>query len=500
MIKILSADQIKQLDAFTIRDEPIASIDLMERACKAFVNWFIVRFDVTRKVGIVCGTGNNGGDGLGIARLLNERGYYIQVWIINSGGNQTEDFKVNLKRVKEKVEVGEVTSFDNDLEFSAIDILIDALFGSGLTRPLEGIYAKTVESINRAEALRVAVDIPSGLMADRPSQGPIVKAHVTITFQIPKLAFFLPQSFSFTGEWVTVDIGLKKSFIKSAQTSYRYVIQKDACRISRVRSRFDHKGTFGHALVVAGSYGKMGAAILSTRAALRAGAGLVTVHAPKCGYVIMQASVPEAMMEADHEVDFISQINKSETYSAIGVGPGLGRHPQTVEALGALFAKFRKPLVIDADALNILSEHKEMLENIPEGSILTPHPKEFQRLAGEWINDFERLEKQKELAARLKCIIILKGAFSSIATPQQQVYFNSTGNPGMATGGTGDVLTGILTGLLAQSYSSEEAAILGVYLHGMAGDAVAAERGERGIIASDLIDFLPFAYKKLISG
>jgi NAD(P)H-hydrate epimerase len=498
MVKILSVQQIKELDAATISQEPVASIDLMERACRAFVNWFVGKVNVDKKVSVVCGTGNNGGDGLGIARLLDERGYDIAVWIVRGAVPETEDFKKNLARLSGQVDVQEITSQATDGLFADADVVVDAIFGSGLSRPAEGIYANTIQRINKAEALRVAVDIPSGLMADKQSSGEIVKADYTITFQLPKLAFFLPQAHRYVGNWVMVDIGLSKNFIKTAETSFGYVVKKDACKLLKPRSKFDHKGSFGHALVIAGSYGKMGAAVLSTRATLRVGSGLVSVHVPQSGYGIMQTSVPEAMVQVDADDKLFTTAGDLGKYTTIGIGPGLGKDPRSVKALSEVFAKFREPVVIDADALNILAENPELLKQVPEGSILTPHPKEFERLVGKWQHDFERLEKQKALAEKLKSIIVVKGAFTSIALPGGMIYFNSTGNPGMATGGAGDVLTGILTGLLAQSYSGAEAAILGVYLHGLSGDVVAAERGERGIIASDLIEFLPFAFKKLM--
>jgi hydroxyethylthiazole kinase-like uncharacterized protein yjeF len=500
MTKILSAAQMRELDAYTIKHEPILSIDLMERACRAFINWFLPHNPGFKKVGIVCGTGNNGGDGLGIARMLKERGYPVKVWIVKGTVPESGDFKVNLERLLSKMEVSEITSEADQGLFTELDVLIDAVFGSGLSRPPEGIYAQVIRCINKTKAVKVAVDIPSGLMADKQSTGEIVMANYTVTFQLPKLAFLLPQSFQYTGEWVTVDIGLKKDFIRESETLYRYVTIKDVCRLLRHRSKFDHKGTFGHALLIAGSYGKIGAAVLSSRAALRAGLGLLTVHLPSCGYNIIQSSVPEAMVSVDHNDKFFSDAGDVDKYTTIGIGPGLGNDPQTVAAYKTVIAKFRKPMVIDADGLNILSTDPDMLKSVPPGSILTPHPKEFERLVGAWSNDFERLEKQKKLASELQCIVIVKGAFSSIALPTGEVLFNSSGNPGMATGGSGDVLTGILTGLLAQKYSPDEAAIMGVFIHGLAGDEAAIEKTGYALIASDLVDYLPSAYKKLTRG
>jgi ADP-dependent NAD(P)H-hydrate dehydratase / NAD(P)H-hydrate epimerase len=363
--------------------------------------------------------------------------------------------------------------------------------------PVEGIYVRAIQLMNAAEATRVSVDVPSGLQADRPSEGEIVRAGFTVCFQLPKLAFFFPQSYPFTGEWCTVDIGLDKSFIRKAETKYFFTTLKDCKKILRPRLRFDHKGTYGHALMIAGSFGKMGACLLASHAALRAGVGLLTAHVPGCGYQIVQTSLPEAMVDIDPDDQLFTQCESIDKFDAIGIGPGLGQDAKTVKALGDVLRRFKKPMVIDADALNILSSNRELLHLIPENSVLTPHPREFERLAGSSKNDFERLGKQIALAAQLKSVVVLKGAYSSIATPHGKVYFNSTGNPGMAKGGSGDVLTGILTALLAQGYSSDQAAILGLFLHGLAGDIGVQELGMTAFLPSDLIQHLPRAFQRL---
>jgi NAD(P)H-hydrate epimerase len=495
-MRILDTKQVKELDAYTIRQEGIASIELMERAARAFVDWFTLRIPATKKIGVVCGPGNNGGDGLAIARMLHDWRYSVSVWVIK-GGVESADFTANFKILPQKVACAEVTTESQKLSFKGCDVLIDAVFGSGLSRPPEGVYAKVIDEINKSQAVRLAVDMPSGLMADSNSTGTIVKAHYTISFQLPKLAFFLPQSYAYTGEWVLVDIGLDKKFIKEASTLYRYTELKDARKILKVRSKYDHKGNFGNALLISGSAGKMGAAVLASRAALRSGLGLLTVHVPGRGYEIIQTAVPEAMAEVDKDADIFSGVGDVSRYNTLGIGPGLGQDKKTAHALKATLEAFKKPVVLDADALNILASDRELFKVVPPKSILSPHPKEFERLAGGWKDDFERLEKQKQLAASLHSVIILKGAHTSIATEKGEIFFNSTGNPGMASGGTGDVLTGILTGLLAQGYEAREAAIFGVFLHGLAGDLAIAECGMDALIASDLIDFLPRAFIKV---
>ena len=497
MIRILNTKQVRELDAHTIQHEPIASIDLMERASRAFVEWFTQRVGASKKVGIVCGTGNNGGDGLAIARMLHEWQYRVKVWMVKGGVPESEDFKRNEERLPPRIEKVEIRNEGDVVSFGDSEVLIDAIFGSGLSRPPAGVYAQVIHVFNQSKALRVAVDIPSGLMADAPSAGMIVKADYTIAFQLPKLAFMLPESSVFTGEWELVDIGLDRKFIKSQETAHFYTGMKDVRKMLKPRSRHDHKGTFGHALMVAGSYGKMGAAVLASRAALRAGLGLLSVHSPRCGYEILQTAVPEAMVQADEDERAFTTLSDLGAYQTVGIGPGLGQDARTVKAFTLLLEAFQKPMVIDADALNILAAHRQLMSLIPPGSILTPHPKEFERLAGAWKNDFERLEIQRELAVSLKAIIVLKGAYTSVATENGLFYFNSTGNPGMATGGTGDVLTGILAGLLAQKYTPDEAAIAGVYLHGLAGDIAASEFGMEALIASDLIAHLPGAFNKV---
>ena len=497
MVKILNTKQIRALDEYTIQHEPVLSIELMERACRAFVTWFIQRVDTTKKVGIVCGTGNNGGDGLGVARLLLEWGYAVKVWIVRGLVPESEDFKINLDRLKSKVEILDILSETDKELFTDRHVIIDAIFGSGLSRPAEGIYAQAIRCINQTDALRIAIDIPSGLSADQASPGEKIRADYTVSFQLPKLSFLLPQSYAFTGEWTTVDIGLNKAFIKNAETKHYLITARDVSKIIRPRSKHDHKGVYGHALMVAGSFGKIGAAVLASRAVLRAGAGLLTTHVPQCGYDIVQTSLPEAMVSVDSHKHFFTNDIDLEKYSAIGIGPGLGQEPDTVIAFEAILKGSKKAIIIDADALNILSTHHHLLKLIPEGSILTPHPKEFERLVGAWADDFERLQKQSDLSSKLKSVVIVKGANTVISAPDGNIFFNSTGNPGMATGGSGDVLTGILTGLLSCGYSSTDSAVIGVYLHGLAGDLAKLERGMEGLIASDLIEFLPKAFLKV---
>jgi NAD(P)H-hydrate epimerase len=498
MMKILSAPQIKELDAYTIQHEPIASIDLMERACRAFTNWFVEHYDANYRIGIICGTGNNGGDGLGIARMLHEWNYPVKVWVVRGGVNETTDFQTNLQRLENKIQVVEITSDVKVELFADRTILIDAIFGSGLSRPVEGIYEEVIDCLNSMNAIKISVDIPSGLFADKNSDGEIFRAHHTVSFHLPKLAFMMPENYYHTGEWHLADIGLSKRGLSEIQTQYYFTTLKSVKKIMKHRGKFDHKGKFGHALLVAGSTGKMGACILSAKAALRSGVGLLTTQVPKSGYSIIQTAVPEAMALIDSSEDHFSEQKSEDHFSTIGIGPGLGQHAETRNAFAKLLEKFNRPMVVDADALNLLSAHSEFQLLIPAGSILSPHPKEFERLAGGWSNDFDRLVKLQRFSKKINSVVVLKGAYTTIASPSGNVFFNSTGNPGMATAGSGDVLTGILTGLLSQGYTAEETAIMGVYLHGLAGDLAVRDKGLISLIAGDLIDFLPAAFKKVI--
>ena len=500
-MKILSPTQTRALDAFTIKTEPIKSIDLMERASNTFVKWFMQHFPNGEKtpVKIICGPGNNGGDGLAIARLLNRKHYGVEVFICNISTKRTPDFEKNLKRIPRQrglpvLEIKEDAAFPG---FEESAVIIDAIFGSGLNRPIIGYWADLIDYLNQLPNQKVAIDIPSGLFAEKHSNGVTIKADYTLSFELPKLAFFFPENQDKVGDCFIQPIGLDSSFIQNATTDNYLITKKLVQSFIKKRKKFDHKGTYGHALLIVGSYGKMGAAILATKACLRSGTGLVTVHSPICGYEILQISCPEAMMSIDDKEHFFSDISSLENYNTIGIGCGLGQQVLSKEALFDLLANTKAPLVIDADALNILSKNKNQLKNIPSNSILTPHPKEFERLFGKAENDFVRNKLQRAKAKELNCVILLKGANTCVACPDGTCYFNSTGNPGMATGGSGDVLTGLITGLLAQGYTSQKAAILGVYLHGLSGDLAVKEIGQESLLAGDLVNYMGKSFLEL---
>ena len=498
LTRILSAKQIRAADQYTIENLPIASIDLMERASKVFVSWFLKNYGIRKNIKVFCGTGNNGGDGLAISRLLLEHGCEVNTFCVGDQKNGTPDFLTNLDRLELVLPPIWIDSKSTIPSMSNEDIVIDALFGSGLTRSIVGVFADVIHSINQSVVAAVlAVDIPSGLYCDQHSESEaIVRCTYTISFQIPKLTFYFPQNDEYVGGVQLVDIGLDESFIDEQKTNHFLINKKFIQSILKTRRKYTHKGVQGRNLIVSGSKGKMGAAVLATRACLRSGAGLVTSFVPASGNDIMQIAVPEAMTLADVGMDYITSRPDVEKYDAIGVGPGIGTDKQTANVIKEMLARSEKPCVLDADALNIIAENS-LLELIPPGSILTPHPGEFERLVGEWKNDFHRLELQSNLSKTYGIVIVLKGAHTSITDASGNVYFNTTGNPGMATGGSGDVLTGIVTALLGQGYNSIHAAILAVYVHGVAGNLYAYEFSEEGLIAGDLADSLPKAFAKL---
>ena len=502
-MKILSAKQIRALDAYTIDNEPITSLNLMERASKTFADWFIEKFPTGHyNIHIFCGPGNNGGDGLAIARLLYVNGYNTIVHTCEISFKKSADYLSNLVRLPKysdgatPIQVG-----DKFPEIKKSDLIIDAIFGSGINRPVDGYWGELISYINETPNEIISVDIPSGLFADKLTEGNTIHANYTFSFELPKLAFLFPSNQYRLGQWEVASINLSQEGLEKLPTNH-FFIDKNFVRIFiKRRNKFDHKGTFGHALLICGSYGKIGAAILAARAALKSGVGLLSIHAPRCAYTILQTAVPEAMIHVDEDEFYFSDFLENdflEKYKAIGIGCGLNTKSKSVKALSEFLSSKNKPLVLDADALNIISQNKNLFDLIPSNSILTPHPKEFERLFGKTENDMERFELQKGLSQKHHLFILLKGANTCITSPDGNAYFNSTGNPGMATGGSGDVLTGIITSLLAQGYNSLEASTLGAFIHGLSGD-IALENfcSEESMIAGDLVEHLGKAFKEI---
>ena len=502
-MKIFTAAQIHELDKYTIENEPIESIDLMERAAKALTRAIMDEYSSLMPVIVFAGPGNNGGDALAVARMLAENNYTVTVYLFNVNGKLSNDCAVNKvrlmdnRRVKNFIEVRQ--EFDPPVLEEGM-LIIDGMFGSGLNKPLAGGFASLVKYINSSAATVVSIDVPSGLMTEDNTynvRANIIHADLTLTLQHVKLAFLFKENQPYVGRLKVLDIRLSKEGIQKLDANYTMLEENDVRQLIQPRSAFAHKGDMGHALLIAGSYGMGGAAVLAAKACLRAGCGKLTVHSPKKNNMVLQISVPEAIIQLDREETTFSEPIDTEEYHVVGIGPGLGTSEQTAIAMISQIRRSQCPIVADADALNMLGTHRSWMQQLPKGMILTPHPKELDRMEGNCADSYERLVKASNLAERIQGYVILKGHYSALCMPDGHVIFNSTGNAGMATAGSGDVLTGIITGLLARGYKQAEACLLGMYLHGLAGDIAAKELGEESLIASDLIQYLPKAFKRL---
>ncbi len=535
-MKILSANQMRQADQETIKNEPVSSLNLMERASKKAFYWIQNYFAqnlhndlINTEFHIFCGIGNNGGDGLVIARLLSNFAFQINVYVVVFSDNRSTDFEANFEKIKaiSNIKIVELKE-EEDLKKLSLyqnDWIIDAIFGYGLSKIPEKIAAKTIEFINQNSNKNViSIDIPSGLFADENQSKENhfdknlgVKATHTLTFQSPKLSFFFDEYSEFVGNFEVLDIGLNKNFIDKIDSQNYWLTTQKIKQIYQPRTRTGHKGTFGHALFIVGSYGKIGAAQLSVKAALRTGIGLLSVRTPKCGIIPLQTAIPEAMILVD-DFDKKKKKNKSfletfsdelldklKDYKTIGIGCGMGTEEKTQKLLLQILKEIDYPIVIDADAINILAQNrnyendeKDWLDFVPKNSILTPHPKEFERLFGKTQTVEERHRLLRKLAQKYQFCILLKGSFSALALPNGDIYHSSFGDIGMATGGSGDVLTGIITSLLAQGYDSEESLLFGVFLHGKAGELAAKNKSSESMLPSDLIEELGNVFKTLL--
>ncbi len=499
MNKIFTAQQLHDCDAYTIQKEGISSLDLMERAATSCYRWIAENYSKHTPFLIVCAMGNNGGDGLALTRILLQEGYSARAVVLRLSDEFSENTSANFtllhQLAPDNIKILEEGLFVTDLPESIV--IIDALFGIGLNRTLQGWVANFVEELNHLPNIKIAIDMPSGLPADRlPSSIDVVlKATHTLSFQFYKRSFLHPESADYVGKIHLLDIGLNRKFIKAIHSKYQVLTNDIINTIYKPRKRFSHKGNYGKAMLVGGSFGKMGAIALSTKAALRAGVGIAYVQAPECGYDILQSTVPEAMFIASGK-NIVEQILPQEG-TTIGIGPGLGTDEQTQIALYNFLEKINEPVVLDADALNLVAKDAEMINLLPPNSIFSPHPKEFERLFGATADSMMQVELGSGIAMKLNIVIVLKGHHTAILMPDGSCWYNLNGNPGMATGGSGDVLTGIITGLLAQGYTAQDAALLGVYLHGLSGDIAARNASEEALIASDIIDNLGAAFAEL---
>ncbi|MCW5517422.1 NAD(P)H-hydrate dehydratase [Muriicola sp. Z0-33] len=499
-MKIFNAQQIYQADKFTIEKQQITSDALMERAAVQIFNWLHQRMQGAQvKIHLFCGIGNNGGDGIALARHLQEHGYNIEVNVVNYSERRSKDFLINLDRLKDRKIWPNFMNEDAPYpEIGGDDIIVDALFGIGLNRALAKWVADLIQYLNTSGAFILSVDVPSGLYLSKAVEVPeaVIQANFVLSFQAPKLVFFLPDTGNYSRQWEILDIGLDPEYLNGTITDFELIGKNEVLPMYKGREKFSHKGTYGHALIIGGSHGKIGAVILAARACLTAGSGLVTALVPGCGYIPMQTAFPEAMVLTDVGENNITALEFNEKYAAVGFGIGLGTADATAAAMKKFLSENKSPLVIDADGLNLLSSNKELLKLLPKQTILTPHPGELERLVGKWKDDFEKLEKVFKFSKKHDCIVVIKGAHS-VTIYEGRGYVNATGNPGMASAGSGDVLTGILTGLIAQNYEPLQAAIFGVYLHGRAGDIAMEEMGYQALTATKIIEALGKAYMDL---
>jgi len=502
-MKLLTAAQIKQWDQFTIGHKPINPLQLMEHAAalcaQRIADIWQNDKQVWSRVEVFCGTGNNGGDGLVIARLLVKQKIPVRVFVVNTSKQCTNEFSVNLGRLKTEAKIGVININEEHAlpELTNDSLIIDALLGIGLNKPVEGLMATVINHINQSKAKVIAIDVPSGLPADIhnlswTNEGAIVHAWLTLTFQVPKTTLLLADTQNYVGKFELIFIGLMPAFLQNIHTNFYYTQQADIAQIIKPRLKFSHKGTYGHALLIAGSFGKIGAAILSAKATMRAGCGLLTTYLPKVGYTIMQTALPEAMVNTDDELYEIRTFPDTANYAAVGVGPGIGKHQQTQNAFINWLQQVKEPIVIDADGLNMIADYMHQYNDFkfPEDCVITPHPKEFDRLAGVSLSAAERLAKQLLFAQKHKIVVVLKGAHTSVAMPNGEVFFNSSGNALLATAGSGDVLTGIILSFLSQGYNTKQAAIVGVYVHGACADVI-KNKNKATLIASDITAILP---------
>ncbi len=500
-MKIFSKEQIYQGDKLTTERQNISSTDLMERAGTQIFNWINLRVQGAQvPIHVFCGIGNNGGDGMVLARNLVLEGYHVKTYIVNYSDKRSKDFLINYERVK-NVTKHWPTLLNNADELPNInpdDIIVDAVFGIGLNRPVADWVKKLFAHFRASKAFTLSIDIPSGLQTDvsPKDENSVVWATYTLSFASPKLVFFLPKTAKFTANWEVLDIGLDTGFLYETKTDFNLIGKYEAIPIYIPRDKFSHKGQFGHSLIIGGSYGKIGSVILASRAALSAGAGLVTAFVPKCGYHAFQSSFPEAMVITDMNEEYISNINFDLKPTVIAFGVGVGTNPETVNAFSDFLKTNKTPLVIDADGINILANNKNLLKLLPENTVLTPHLKELERLIGTWTDDFDKLEKAKTFSKENNIILIIKGA-NTITVFEDTFYINATGNPGLSTAGSGDVLTGIITGLISQGYNALSASVFGAYLHGKSADIAVEDYGYQSLIASHVIDYLGAAYMDL---
>lgn len=504
-MKIFTSDKLRELDNVTCEIQNIDTLQLMERAATAITEEIVERFLPNQRIVIIAGPGNNGGDALAVARMLHQRDYLnIEVYLFNVGDHLSHDCDEERKSLLtiESINFTEVKREFTPPVLSKKDVVIDGLFGSGCKGALQGGFLALGRLVNDSGAYVISIDVPSGLKGENNlnlNRRDMIHADLTLTFQLPRLSFFFEENAQVLGEIKILDIGLDRTKIKETPTDYMLVEAKNIRSLLRPRLKFSGKRDYGSALLFAGSTGMMGAAVMAARATLRSGAGLATVHSARGGINIVQTAVPEAMFEPDRNEHFITDMTVYHEHQAIAVGPGIGTNDRLIDALENLLKNCKTPMLLDADALNCISIRPTLLDLLPPGTIITPHIGEFDRLFGEHKSSEARLNKALEMAKYYNIIIVLKGHHTATIRPTGRIFFNSTGNPGMATAGSGDVLTGVITAFLAQGYRPENAAFIGVFIHGLAGDMAAEKFGEFGMTSSDITDNIGRAINQVMT-
>lgn len=494
-MKLFTNEQIRTIERSTIETEGVLPAEIIERVAEGVADEIASRWRPSKPTIVFAGPGNNGADALASARLLYERGFRPSVYLFNIGGDKLSveciAARDRLLQSTPDIDFIEVTSRFTPPEISQSHLVVDGLFGAGLREELRGGFMSLVQYINEEHPTVVSIDLPSGMFGDwnpRIVNRNTIHATLTLAIQFPRLCFFMEDNAELVGEWKTIDVGLSQQAISSLPAEFCLVEKRDIHRRLRRRKEFCSKADFGSAILYAGSYGMMGAAQLAARGALRGGVGKLTVCAPKCGYQILQTTVPEALYRNNRGDMILTEIHPERDFSAIAIGPGIGTNEITVKALEDFLSAIDKPVVLDADALNCIALRPAMLNTIPILSVLTPHAGEFDRMFGPQPSSEARLRKAIEMAKFYNIIIILKGRYTAIVRPDGKIYFNSSGCPGMATAGSGDVLTGLLTAMMAQGYPAEIASIIAVYIHGVAGEMAQAKQGEYGVTAGDIAD------------
>jgi len=505
-MKLFTLEDILGIERQTLTQENTKFHDLVERVGNAAANEIASHWRPSVRTVIFAGPGNDGAYALMTASSLLERGYVPHIYLFNIGGNSLNDECRRCRdilRAKYSSDVLEevVTKF-NIPELGVSDLVIDGLFGPELRQPLTGGFMSLVRYINESGATVVSLDMPSGMCGDwnhNVSARNVVKADVTLALQYPRLPFFFADFAGLAGQWRVLDIGYSREAAENRQSSF-YLIEDDEVRsLLKPREPFSNKSDYGSACLVAGSYGMVGASVLACMGALRAGAGKVTVYGPQCSFSVVQTAAPEAMFMSDKSHHEISDITLPDTFSAIGVGPGIGTSEATVDALDSFIKRYRSPLVLDADALNCIALRPALLNHIPVLSVITPHAGEFDRLFGKQSSHEARLLKAVEVSRKYNLLILLKGHYTTLVRPDGKIYINSSGSPAMATPGSGDVLTGVLTAFMAQGYKPEVAALIAAFVHGRAGELASLRHGQYGVIASDIVNCIGEAIMKIMA-